>query len=1129
MATAVYSGSNCSLEMSDCDIIDNGNRGVSVTGALILQNCRTLRNGWEGVLSYGADSDIRNCLAADNGNDGMNLQGTGAVVIADSLLSNGDHGMLLYNLPTEFRDCVAVDNLICGYILPTQILTEAWHSGNYLQTGDAVGVFGGNIPAGTTWIDEHTVNIYGDLTLPHDNDLTLEAGSVLKFVRYYGLTVNGALVANGTMADNIVFTSYYDDDHGGDTNGDGPTTGTRGDWRNITFSNTNPGCSLQYCQFRWAGRYHGSSNYYREAVVVDGTASVTMTNCLIEETGGGSNYPYAVRIDAGANFQLIDSEIRNCDGIGLYSNEPTALISNCSSHDNGDFGFYVHPNLVGEIADVDTMWANGKDNTLGVFSGHVLEDDFWPETYIYIFNGTPIIDAGATVTINRGAVLKFNGNQSLVVNGGLVAQGDAVEKVVFTSLKDDNYGGDTNQDGVNTIPNPGDWGQIRFDGAHSGSLLGWAVVSYGGYGSVPALQFENCLFSAPYTECIVRDNLGRGVQVGLNAELDINNSDIYGNGFGVENLNTGAVVDARGNWWGSASGPSGVGPGTGDAVSDYVLYDPWLSRSIDNPWVAFASPTTSGNYTDVIIFDLDEDPLLDLIAGTESGGLELYLRTGFETWAVATSPITTGQILAMDKGDLNADNHEDLLVATPTGVRVFTGDGAGALTEVTAPLVGPGVADVKFDYVDHDSNLDIVAVSADNGGVWVFYGTGDGYWSTGNRPSMINTYNKLVTRDMNNDTWLDIVATSAEYLGIHVWYGAADSTWTAAPPIDDGSAYFGLDVGDIDKDGYYDIAAGSDESTVGIACYLNDQVGGWIPLDGPTTTGRFGDVVLADLNGDGRLDLAGANLFEGINVWIGTSSLNWNYWYHPASTNIYKAICVDDFTLNGSLDLAGASTVHGLALWDNLTPGFFQEYFSLNPESIDFGNVAVGNCAHADFVLKNVTLADTLRNVVVYTTNDAFTVAEVVKDVGPFDMLPQEERTIRVTYCPTDPVAENEVVIIHSTQSVTHVRATALGVEYIEPLWSVDLSVVNALGGLGNSDTLTFGAAIGATDSLDIQSGENGLPPVPPSTVFDTRFQIPGTEGSLINIHDYYNITDAFTLQWQPGDAGYPMTISWDP
>ena len=37
-----------------------------------------------------------------------------------------------------------------------------------------------------------------------------------------------------------------------------------------------------------------------------------------------------------------------------------------------------------------------------------------------------------------------------------------------------------------------------------------------------------------------------------------------------------AILDARFNWWGDASGPSGMGPGAGDAISENVTYSPWL-------------------------------------------------------------------------------------------------------------------------------------------------------------------------------------------------------------------------------------------------------------------------------------------------------------------------------------------------------------------------------------------------------------------------------------------------------------------------------------------------------------------------------------------------------------------------
>ena len=58
--------------------------------------------------------------------------------------------------------------------------------------------------------------------------------------------------------------------------------------------------------------------------------------------------------------------------------------------------------------------------------------------------------------------------------------------------------------------------------------------------------------------------------------ISIVRNSIAGNSaFGVRSgpSNTTAAIC---NWWGSASGPSGVGPGSGDAVSSHVLFAPWL-------------------------------------------------------------------------------------------------------------------------------------------------------------------------------------------------------------------------------------------------------------------------------------------------------------------------------------------------------------------------------------------------------------------------------------------------------------------------------------------------------------------------------------------------------------------------
>jgi parallel beta-helix repeat protein len=76
-------------------------------------------------------------------------------------------------------------------------------------------------------------------------------------------------------------------------------------------------------------------------------------------------------------------------------------------------------------------------------------------------------------------------------------------------------------------------------------------------------------------ECIISNNSGDGVYSYSNPE--INYCIIKGNnGYGIFNNDSTIIINAENNWWGDATGPSGFGPGTGDSVSQWVDYEPWL-------------------------------------------------------------------------------------------------------------------------------------------------------------------------------------------------------------------------------------------------------------------------------------------------------------------------------------------------------------------------------------------------------------------------------------------------------------------------------------------------------------------------------------------------------------------------
>lgn len=83
----------------------------------------------------------------------------------------------------------------------------------------------------------------------------------------------------------------------------------------------------------------------------------------------------------------------------------------------------------------------------------------------------------------------------------------------------------------------------------------------------------------------------------------------------------------------------------------------------------------------------------------------------------------------------------------------------------------------------------------------------------------------------------------------------------------------------------------------------------------------------------------------------------------------------------------------------------------------------------------------------------------------------------------------------------------------------------------GLRDTIVFGAFPTATNGIDVAYGEAALGPKPGPGTFDVRWDIPSTQGSLVDIRDVLTRTltsHTYTGSIQPGPGGYPFTVRWD-
>jgi hypothetical protein len=318
-----------------------------------------------------------------------------------------------------------------------------------------------DVTTATTWTEDNLYVLDNSITV--SDELTLSGSPIVKFAEGTTLTVTtgGAILAEEATANApCVFTSLRDDAVEGDTNADGTDTAAApGDWGYVIVRAS--GSVFHQCRFT----YGGSAMPYTGTLVISDDASVTITDSTFAHNQGGTAADTRAAAlnasDAGAPTVITGST--------FYGNDVPLVV-------NGTF----------DLDDSNAFHAQVDGDTIGnayngIFWGGSYEtsgDITWSNTDVpYVITGTVLgVAKGSTLTIGDGVIVKFDNGFRMDVAGTLTADGD--EGILFTSLRDDTAGGDTNGDGAATAAAPGDWYGVIV--AADGSLFDHTRFSYGG-------------------------------------------------------------------------------------------------------------------------------------------------------------------------------------------------------------------------------------------------------------------------------------------------------------------------------------------------------------------------------------------------------------------------------------------------------------------------------------------------------------------------------------------------------------------------------------------------------------------------------------------------------------------------
>jgi Tfp pilus assembly protein PilF len=325
------------------------------------------------------------------------------------------------------------------------------------------------------------------------------------------------------------------------------------------------------------------------------------------------------------------------------------------------------------------------------------------------------------------------------------------------------------------------------------------------------------------------------------------------------------------------------------------------SIQIDNQSLDFAVENPSG----LAAVDFDYDFRNDIaLAGTT--GFRLFQQTdnGFSDVSAQTkipNEVLNGSYSGVWILDIESDGDLDLILGSKASPPIVLQNNAdGTFSKLSLFGEVSGISDFESCDLDEDGDADAAMLDG-TGRLYFFANERGGVYSSQKVPAEVRRLNAMTIGDFASDGSLDLIGVQDDGSVIALNRGSADQL-SLRPVVQANVGEGAVDVQfhDFDNNGTGDLLI---TTTVGTVVMLSGGTG-----EGSAYISTSGTAVsVADINGDGRLDLAGPTI-ESCAINRGSKNYNWQT-VRPRAAKTTGDQRINSFGIGGEIELRSGLSV----------------------------------------------------------------------------------------------------------------------------------------------------------------------------------------------------------------------------